>query len=104
MTKVIVCENDGWIESLEIKGHAGSAEYGSDLVCAGISTLTFGTLNALYELFEKDLDSKIEDGHINIWVKRHSEKLQLCLNFALIEYQMLTEQYPDNIEIIRKEV
>ncbi|WRK55922.1 ribosomal-processing cysteine protease Prp [Coprobacillaceae bacterium CR2/5/TPMF4] len=32
---------------LKISGHANSDEYGKDLVCAGVSTASIGTLNML---------------------------------------------------------
>ncbi|MCH3976239.1 MAG: ribosomal-processing cysteine protease Prp [Bacilli bacterium] len=38
---------DNQINYIEITGHAGSGEYGHDLVCAGVSAITIGCLNSL---------------------------------------------------------
>ena len=43
-----MCEEH--IISLQCKGHAGYAEAGKDLVCAGVSSILFGALNALDEM------------------------------------------------------
>jgi len=49
MTSVIVSETKGNINSIEISGHADFANHGEDIVCEAISTIAFGTLNALAE-------------------------------------------------------
>ena len=47
MIKVTVKKKDNYIVDLKISGHANSDEYGKDLVCAGVSTASIGTLNML---------------------------------------------------------
>jgi len=51
------------IISIEVKGHANSAEYGKDLVCAAVSTVMTGGMNALTD---KEYDFKLEEGHIYV--------------------------------------
>ncbi len=51
------------IISIEVKGHANSAEYGKDLVCAAVSTVMTGGMNALQD---KEYDFKLEEGHIYV--------------------------------------
>ena len=41
---------DEHIISIQCKGHAGYAESGKDLVCAGVSSILFVALNALDEM------------------------------------------------------
>ena len=40
----VYCDKD--LKSLTVKGHANSAPYGEDLVCAAISAIVVGGLNA----------------------------------------------------------
>lgn len=53
---------------IEIDGHADSAEYGKDLVCCAISTLTFTLIAYLEEQADKGrvlaYTSHLEDGYI----------------------------------------
>ena len=51
------------IISIEVKGHANSAEYGKDLICAAVSTVMTGGMNALKD---KEYDFKLEEGHIYV--------------------------------------
>lgn len=51
MIKVVIKRDESTqaITSIEIKGHANSAEYGKDLVCAAVSAIITGGANALEE-------------------------------------------------------
>ena len=51
------------IISIEVKGHAGQAEYGKDLVCAAVSAVITGGFNALKD---KEYDFKLDEGHAYI--------------------------------------
>ncbi len=51
------------IIEIEVKGHANSAEYGKDLVCAAVSAVITGGANAL---LDKDYDFKMDEGHAYI--------------------------------------
>ncbi len=51
------------IVSIEVKGHANSDVYGKDLVCAAVSTVMTGGMNAL---LDKDYDFKLEEGHVYV--------------------------------------
>lgn len=104
MTLVKVSVHGSKISVIEILGHADYDEYGKDIVCAGISALSFGTLNALDELFPDSIELKVSQDKIVIRIQQSNEKLQTCLEFFLIQAGTLQESYPENIKIQRKEV
>ncbi len=61
MTKITVFkDHDGRYLGFTCLGHAGYADAGEDIVCAGISALVINTVNALEqftgEVFETDAD------------------------------------------------
>ena len=66
MTKITIFRNrDNEFLGFECLGHAGYAEEGEDIVCAGISALVINTVNSL-GLYTKDAfstDSDEEAGH-----------------------------------------
>ncbi len=74
--------HDKGILSFEMTGHANFAEHGQDLVCAGVTAVVFGAVNAVIVLagFEPLLDIG-EDGVIfilnslNLLIQRHAKKL-----------------------------
>ena len=47
--------NDNNITEVTITGHANFAQLGSDIVCAAISGVVTGTLNALHEMESKTI-------------------------------------------------
>ena len=61
MIKVLIKHEGNKFLSLEVKGHAKSAEKGEDLVCAGVSAILTGCFNAIndYDNFEM----KLEEGY-----------------------------------------
>ena len=50
------------VNFLEVKGHAGSAPYGKDLVCAAVSALLTGGFNNLKNY--KDYELKLDEGYV----------------------------------------
>ena len=57
MTNIIIRKNaDGEYRGFKLEGHAGSGEYGKDIVCAAISMLSINTVNSL-EKFTDDVFS-----------------------------------------------
>ena len=97
-----MCEEH--IISLQCKGHAGYAEAGKDLVCAGVSSILFGALNALDEMESKSVDLRVTNSKISIRVKEDSEHIQLLLKMILIQLKTVQESYQEYIEIKKMEV
>jgi len=56
MTNITIRKNsDGDYVGFELNGHAGSGDYGKDIVCASISVLSINTVNSLEELTGDDI-------------------------------------------------
>lgn len=45
----------------QISGHSGYSEYGSDIVCAGVSALAINTVNSIKKLTYDTIEVKYED-------------------------------------------
>lgn len=78
------------ILAFTVSGHANSAPHGEDLVCAGVSTVTFGTINALYALVTQKIEvEKGKSGFISCKLpenlsKEDFQKAQLLLESMVI--------------------
>lgn len=48
-------------EFLEVKGHAKSAEYGKDLVCAGVSSIITGGFNSIKDV--NNFEFELKEGY-----------------------------------------
>lgn len=103
VTVQVICTKK-MIQSIHISGHAYSDNPGSDLVCAGASSIAVGALNALDELFNGDCDLEMSQNDISIQVLKLSETLNVVLKSFLYQFDTMEERFPDNIQVIRKEV
>lgn len=84
---------------LSVVGHAGYGKVGYDIVCAGISTLTF-TLKESLELYTSDcVDFSITDGKVTASWNKISKKGALLINSFITGALMLANDYPDNIKV-----
>ena len=99
MIKVKAVSKGNYLQKIEIKGHANFDVYGHDLVCAGVSSVTFGTLNALDKMTSESVHL-IVNKKITIEVKNLlDEKVQIILQTMMIQLETIKEQYSNYIEI-----
>lgn len=74
---------------IEIRGHAGAAEYGNDPICAAVSILTI-TLRML-------CGAEIASGHARILYSTGVRDQRIWAEFALEGYRFLAEKFPDHV-------
>ena len=91
MIEAVIKKHKQSIVQITVSGHAQSAEYGKDLVCAGVSTACIGIANALvhYQFLSQELGTiEINDGYIDIKVQ-HPDVYILKLSKLLQLHQIL---------------
>lgn len=105
MIKVIIKKQKSNILGIKVTGHANSADYGKDLICAGVSTVSFGILNILYKkgYIDSSIHSQVDEGYINIEVINWNKEIQLILETFEISLMTMEESYPNYIKIRRME-
>lgn len=99
MIKVFCYYQKRQILKIEVSGHANFAEYNKDIVCAGVSAILIGGLNALDTLVSKELDLNQEENKIVISVNQYSKENQLILQTILLQLQTIASEYKKNIVI-----
>lgn len=92
------------LQSLTMSGHAESAEHGSDLVCAGISSIVFGALNGFHQLASGKFDINVDSNYVSVNALDDACIVNKLLSFVLIQLKTVEEQYPENIKIQITEV
>lgn len=88
------------VKSLTVSGHANYDQYGKDIVCAGVSAVVTGGINAL----ESEIESiKIinEDNKLGVEVINSNEKIQTILNTILIQLKTIENSYKKYIKITK---
>ena len=98
MIKVLIKREENKIVSLEVKGHAKSAEQGKDLVCAGVSTVLTGGFNSLES--PKSFELKLEEGYaLAKAIKEVSSHDEVVLETIINSLKTMEESYPQFINI-----
>jgi uncharacterized protein len=90
-------------------GHAGYAEKGADVVCAGISAITMNCLLALEKLTKLQLKIKknTTKGLIECYwsnIPTEMERASLIVQVMLIGLQDIAAQYPEYLKVSEVEV
>ena len=87
------------LTGFESKGHSNTAEYGSDVLCAFVSSACYLTANTVTEVIGLNADARAEDGYMRLSIKETPEKAQDILNGMKLHLTELQKDYPENIEI-----
>lgn len=102
MVKVEIQYQKGDFASMKVKGHADSGPYGQDIVCAAVSAICFGALNAL-ENADEDFDIIIDEdnkGNLGIAAKHApSEHDATVLETWIIQLKTIEVSYSDRLTI-----
>ena len=96
MIEVEITKDDELIWRLDVKGHAGFAKAGKDIVCAGVSAIIFGLLNAVDE---KKVDIEIQENEINLTVLKKDHKIADYLELTVIQLKTIAESYGQYLKI-----
>ncbi|WP_151736495.1 ribosomal-processing cysteine protease Prp ['Paenibacillus yunnanensis' Narsing Rao et al. 2020] len=106
MINVRVTRNSaqGTIVGFTVKGHAEFAKKGWDIVCAGVSTVTFGTVNSIERLTGVILETSLDDGFLSgtlvpVADPEVSAKVQLLLESMVMMLGDIAESYGKYIKI-----
>ena len=86
-------------DEIIIKGHSGYSEYGSDIVCASVSSISITTVNALLSIDEDCIDYEEKDGYLNIKIKKHNEVIDKLIDNMIDLLKELEKKYKKYIEI-----
>ena len=95
------------ISGFAMRGHAGYAESGSDIVCAAASVLAQNAVNSI-EQFTDDsftVDVNEESGELYFRIEAgYSKETELLLDSLILGLQGIEEEYMEYIDVIFEEV
>ena len=105
---VVFRTKSGAIQSFAISGHAFFADKGQDIVCAGVSAVSVGSINAVHALtgvtpqIEHDEDGFLRCTLPEVLPEGTYEKVQLLLEGMVVSLQTIEENYREHIKITFK--
>jgi uncharacterized protein YsxB (DUF464 family) len=95
------------IQSFEISGHAFFANRGQDIVCAGASAVSVGSINAVHAITGITPEIEQGDGFLRCVIPENlpeviNEKVQLLLEGMVVSLRTIEEEYGAHIKITFK--
>ncbi|TKH34354.1 ribosomal-processing cysteine protease Prp [Paenibacillus polymyxa] len=104
----IIRLEDGSIQGFSVKGHANFAKSGEDIVCAGVSAVTVGTVNSIVALTDVEMETEMENGFLSAYLSPESyhdanAQIQLLLESMVIMLTSIAESYGKYIQIENKQ-
>ncbi|AJY76069.1 ribosomal-processing cysteine protease Prp [Paenibacillus beijingensis] len=95
---------DGRIAAFAVEGHSNYAKSGRDIVCAGVSAITVGTVNSIEALTGVELPASMKDGWLQSDIPQLGDeaaeaKLQLLLESMVVMLDGIRESYGKYIDI-----
>lgn len=95
MIEVRICS-----ERIKISGHAGYAEPGKDIVCAGVTALTQTLVKSIEDLTEDKIEYDISPGRADIKFRNLSEKAKALVDSFFIGIRLIADEFPENVRIV----
>ena len=95
---------DQTITKFTVNGHADYAPRGKDIVCAGVSAVTIGTVNAIKHLTTVDINILMENGHLSVDLLSAFDidqfaNAQLLLESMVIMLSGISDEYSKYVKI-----
>lgn len=99
MIRISFFKKGDMLTGFECKGHSDSAGYGSDILCAFVSSACYMCANTVTEVMKLNATARAEDGYMRLSINDSPEKAQDILNGMKLHFTELKKDYPDRIEI-----
>ncbi len=111
MIKVCILKNKKLSVGFKVLGHANYGEYGSDIVCAGVSILVQTTVGAIDEILKVNyvLEENEKKGLVDFKVSAtisddERKSASLLIESMSLGIKAISDEYPDYVQITSKEV
>ncbi|MDR3215559.1 MAG: ribosomal-processing cysteine protease Prp [Bacilli bacterium] len=101
MTEVLLEYHNNLIISINVSGHSNYDYSGQDIVCAGISSIVFGGLNALNEHNLDKNNININEAIIKISLNEERD-IQIIAQTIIIQLKTIAEKYSNYLNITSK--
>lgn len=93
---IVVCVRK---DRIEINGHAGYAETGKDIVCAGVTALTQTLVRSMQGLTKDKIEYEVSPGRADIHYGNLSEEGRLLVDSFFIGVCLIANEFPEYVRI-----
>ena len=86
-------------DQIIIEGHSKYSEYGTDIVCASVSSISITTINALLRFDSECIKYEEKDGYIKLNILKHDKHVDILIENMIDLLKELEKQYKKNIKV-----
>lgn len=86
-------------KEITVKGHAGFADAGKDIVCASVSSIIYTTVNGIFNIDKSAIKFEEDSKLLKISLMHPSTVVTILLDNMVGLLEELENQYPENIKI-----
>ncbi len=104
MIAVTIYRQQSVCVGFQCKGHAGFADHGEDIVCAGVTTAVQMTINGITEVVGCAADVNVLENEITCRVTNPQGAVSVLLDSFILQIELLQEDYETHIEMMNLEV
>lgn len=88
------------LDGITISGHANYAPEGSDVVCAGVTTLVQTLIQSMESLVSDQIEYEISPGWVDVKYGNLSEQGQLLVDSFFVGICMIADEFPEYVRIV----
>ena len=86
-------------DQIIIEGHSNYSEYGTDIVCASVSSIVITSINALLRFDKECIKYEEKDGYIKLDILKHNNYVDILIENMIDLLKELEKQYKKNIKV-----
>ncbi len=88
------------LDGITIEGHAGYAEVGKDIVCAGVTALAENLIDSIESLTEDKIQYEVSPGRVDIYYENLSEDAKLLVDSFFLGICGIAQDFPEHVKIL----
>lgn len=88
------------LDGITVDGHAGYAEAGKDIVCAGVTALVENLIDSIEGLTVDTIQYEVSPGRADIHYKDLSEEGKLLVDSFFLGICSIEQDFPEHVKII----
>ncbi|MBR2530035.1 MAG: ribosomal-processing cysteine protease Prp [Lachnospiraceae bacterium] len=104
MIRAEFLQSEGKYRGFRVKGHAGYAESGQDIVCASVSSAVMLAANIITDGFKRDADVFADNDAVSCVAAEADEVTEAVIGMLRAQFEAVLEEFPDTIKITISEV
>lgn len=96
---------DDRLTGVSVRGHAGYAAFGNDIVCASVTSAVEMTANGITEILKVPASVGVFENEVRVDLpKGAGEEAENFLKALRLHLALLNQDYPENLRLIDTEV